>query len=114
VFAVCALHAGKGRGVPVGLDFDEFAVESAGDLAGLIIDRMDGPVGHVVAPGARLQGVGLNPMAAFGARFPRHDAYRMLASSVVLSGCEPSRTAPERALCVGVGLPILEAEWRIF
>jgi hypothetical protein len=72
----------------------------ASDLAGLIIDRMDGPVGHVVAPCPRLQGVGLNPMTAFGTRFPRHDAYRTFASSVVLSGCEPSTTAPERHICL--------------
>jgi hypothetical protein len=62
---------------------------------------MDGPVGHVVVPCARLQGVGLNPMTAFGTRFPRHDAYRMPTSSVVLSGGEPSTTAPERAICAG-------------
>jgi hypothetical protein len=44
---VRALHAGKGRRLPGGLDFDEFAVESARDLAGLIIDPMDDPVWHV-------------------------------------------------------------------
>jgi hypothetical protein len=38
------------------------SLEPANDLAGLIIDRMDGPVGHVVAPDPRLEGVGLDPM----------------------------------------------------
>ena len=76
LFAIRALHAGKGRGIPGGLDFDELAVESAGDLAGLIIDRMDGPVWHVVTAFSRSDGVGPNPMAAFGARLPRHAANR--------------------------------------
>jgi len=81
LFAVRALHAGKGRGVPGGLDFDEFAVESAGDLAGLIIDRMDGPVWHVMTACSRSDGVGRNPMAAFGARLPRHAANRRRATA---------------------------------
>src|SRR5215216_5893831 len=81
LFAVRALHAGKGRGVPGGLDFDEFAVESAGDLPGLIIDRMDGPVWDVVTGFSRSDGVGANPMAAFGARLPGHGANRTRATA---------------------------------
>ena len=76
LFTARALQAGDGRGLPGSLDLDEFAVESARDLAGQIIDRVDRPVGHVVAPCLRLHGVGPNPMAAFGARLPRHAANR--------------------------------------
>jgi hypothetical protein len=97
LFAVRALHAGKGRRVPGGLDFDEFAVESAGDLAGLIIDRMDRPVWHVVTAFSRSDGVGPNAMAAFGARLPRHVANRRRANAH-----QPARPAPERATCGGV------------
>jgi hypothetical protein len=72
--AARTFHAGDGRGLPGGFDFNQFAVESTSDLAGLIIDGMDRPVGHVMTPCARFHGVGPNAMAAFSARFPRHAA----------------------------------------
>jgi hypothetical protein len=54
---------------------------------------MDGPVGHVVASCSWLRDVGPNPMAAFGARFPRHAA-------TVRADEYPSRVARARKASV--------------
>jgi hypothetical protein len=98
LFAARARQAGDGRGLPGSLDFDEFAVEPASNFAGQIIDRMDRPIGHVVAPGPRLYGVGPNPMAAFGARFPCHAANRTRrrAPLACCEGAESNSAGPMR------------------